>query len=170
MQNQAKLAYYAMHGSASFLDKTPGIPMIRSAPFLAACFPQAKFIYLQRNGISNVLSRMAKFGGQFHAHCNDWAAALNEWAAVRDLLPHHLELKQEDMQDNPGKVALKISNYLNAPHQAPAIEASLRTGSLERTGAGIGCTQLAETGWSQEQTATFLRLCRPTMQRFGCAM
>lgn len=53
--DQARLAYYIMHGSASFVDKTPGVPMIRSAPFLADCFQDAKFICLRRNGISNVL-------------------------------------------------------------------------------------------------------------------
>jgi len=32
MRKQARLVYFGLHKSASFLDKTPGVPMIRSAP------------------------------------------------------------------------------------------------------------------------------------------
>lgn len=71
------------------------------------------------------------------------------------------------MQNNPAGVATQIAAYLNTPDQAPVIEASLRTGSLERSGAGLVRTQLSETGWTENQTETFLRLCGPTMQRFG---
>ena len=61
----AQKAYYNIHASASFVDKTPGIPMIAAAPFLLQCFPKAKWIYLSRNGIANVLSRLEKFGTKF---------------------------------------------------------------------------------------------------------
>ena len=65
----AKSAYFYMHGSASFVDKTPGVKMIAAAPFLNECFPESRFIFQRRNPVANVLSRMAKFGGSFEAHC-----------------------------------------------------------------------------------------------------
>jgi hypothetical protein len=164
---RARAAYYGLHGSASFLDKTPGIPMIEAAPFLHECFPAAKFIYLRRNGISNVLSRMAKFGGVFEEHCEDWAAAINRWEEIKHRLPHFLELRQEDMLDMPEAVAARVAAYLAAPDKAAAIAASLRAGKTEQTGAGLGRMTLAETGWTEAEKAVFSRICGATMEQFG---
>lgn len=165
--DRARLAYFKMHGSASFLDKTPGSPMIASAPFIYRAFPQAKFIYLQRNGISNVLSRMVKFGGNFNSHCADWAAAVNTWWDVRSKLPHSLEVSQEDMLNDPEKVARQVSDYLGKPEKVEAIVNSLKVGSRERTGAGLHRDTFRETGWSDEQIKVFKRICGPTMERLG---
>jgi len=172
MLTQARLLYYGVHGSASFLDKTPGVPMIRSATFLARCFPDAKFIYLRRNGISNMCSRMAKFGEHFNFResCHDWSDCLNDWAKLRGSLPHFLELRQEDMQDSPDAVAASIAAYLEAPERAQDIADSLGGNALERTGAGIGRYLLEHTGWNAEQIATFQRICGDTMTRFGYPM
>jgi hypothetical protein len=165
--DRARLAYYALHGSASFLDKTPGWPTIAAAPFLYEAFPAAKFIYLQRNGISNVLSRMAKFDGNFGAHCADWVKAVECWEDVRAKLPHYLEVMQEDMLDKPQEIAGKLAAYLGVPDKAQAIGASLAVGVTERTGAGLGRLTLEDTGWTAEQKAVFVKLCGKTMDRIG---
>ncbi len=170
---QTRLLYYGVHRSASFLDKTPGVPMIRSAPFLARCFPDAKFIYLRRNGIANMCSRMVKFGAanfDFRGHCHDWSDCLNDWAKVREYLPHHLELRQEDMEASPDAVAASIAAYLEAPERAQDIADSLGGNALERTGAGAGRYLLEHTGWNAEQTAMFQKICGATMTRFGYPM
>lgn len=166
----ARLTYFGVHQSASFLDKTPGVPMIRSAPFLARCFPDAKFIYLRRNGISNVLSRMTKFGGDFAEHCADWAAALSEWERVREALPDYLELRQEDMLNAPDATAQYIAAYLQTPEATQALADSLGSGRMEQTGAGIGRTRLADTGWSLQQMERFVAISGPMMERFGYEM
>src|SRR5690348_4784291 len=70
----ARSAYFYMHGSASFVDKTPGVKMIAAAPFLVECFPDSYFIFLRRNPVANIRSRLVKFGGDFEQHCRDWAA------------------------------------------------------------------------------------------------
>jgi hypothetical protein len=163
----AKRAYYYMHGSASFVDKTPGVPMIAATPFILECFPSAKVIYLRRNGISNVLSRMAKFGGSFDSHCADWAAALNEWAKIRQSLPHYLELQQEEMLAEPEMIADRVARYLEIPEMAQRIGHSLQSGSRERTGAGLGAATLSQSGWSSGQIDRFQRICGPTMAAFG---
>jgi hypothetical protein len=166
----ARFTYYGVHGLASFVDKTPGVEMIGAAPFLAQCFPDAKFIYLRRNGISNVLSRLAKFGGDFNEHCADWAAALTKWEEVRGVLPGFLELRQEDMLAAPDKVAAQLAAYLEVPELEPAFAASLAEGRLERTGAGVGKFLLSQTGWDGAQIDIFRHLCGPVMKRFGYPM
>lgn len=172
MLGQARLLYYGVHGSASFLDKTPGVPMIRAAPFLAQCFPDAKFICLRRNGISNLCSRMVKFGADFdfRESCHDWSDCLNDWAKVRVDLPHSLDLRQEDMQDSPDAVAASIAAYLEAPDRAQDIADSLAGNALERTGAGMGRYLLEHTGWDAEQREMFQRICGGTMTKFGYPM
>lgn len=162
-----KRAYYFIHASSSFLDKTPGVPMIRAAPFLAECFPDAKFIFLKRNGISNVLSRMVKFGGNFSAHCADWVAAMQAWVQVRDKLPSSLEIRQEDMLESPETVGAALAAYLSIPGKDNSLVESLRRGCRERTGAGIGRATLADTGWSNSQIEQFRSICGPTMVEFG---
>ena len=80
--------YYQAHKSASFLDKTPGEAMIRATPFLHWCFPRARFVFMRRNGIANLASRLAKFGGDFSDHCRDWTACMEAWEAARGDLAH----------------------------------------------------------------------------------
>ncbi len=163
-------AYYFMHGSASFLDKTPGVPMIRAAPFLAEAFPQAHFIYVQRNGISNVLSRMVKFGGRFDEHCADWAASVKAWHAVRSHLPNVLELRQETMLNHPGDVAFQLADSLGQIEAANPIADRLASGTRERTGAGIGRDTLEATGWSDDEQKVFRYHCDFAMTLAGYAI
>lgn len=162
-----KTAYFMLHGSASFLDKTPAEPMVAAAPFLAGVFPDAKFIYLQRNGVSNLLSRMEKFGGDFTGHCLGWAGTVRRWREIRDLLPRYLELRQEDMLEEPAEVSRRVADFLGLPEIAGALGQSLEHVDFERTGSGIGRTRLAETGWSDSRIAEFRRICGPVMEECG---
>jgi hypothetical protein len=163
----AKKAYFFLHGSASFVDKTPGVKMIGAAPFLNECFPGSRFVFQRRNPVSNVLSRMAKFGGNFESHCMDWAGAMNEWLKVRPLLPHYVEIQQEDMLEAPNRVAKVLAEYIGIAECADHISESLKDGSLERTGAGVGQTDRLRAGWTAEQVAAFERICGPAMRAFG---
>jgi hypothetical protein len=167
-EHAMRQAYYRVHSSSSFLDKTPGVEMMRAAPFLAKSFPDAKFIFMRRNGISNVLSRMKKFGGQFEAHCADWAAAMNVWQDVKSELPDHVEIEQEMMLEKPRQTASKIASYLGLSEEhATRIADSLDKGSLERTGAGIGRNTLDATGWTEDRVDHFRRICGAAMFRSG---
>jgi hypothetical protein len=163
----ARSAYFYMHGSASFVDKTPGVKMISAAPFLVECFPDSRFIFQRRNPVANVRSRLVKFGGKFEEHCRDWAAAMNEWLRVRSLLPHYVEIQQEDMGEDPERVARVLAEYIGVPESADQICESLKTDHLERTGAGAGATDKLQAGWTAEQLRAFDRICGPAMQAFG---
>ena len=162
----AKSAYFYMHGSASFVDKTPGVKMIAAAPFLNECFPESRFVFQRRNPVANVLSRMAKFGGSFEAHCRDWAGAMNEWLKIRASLPHYVEIQQEDMLEAPDRVAKTLAEYIGLPECADSISESLKTDSLERTGAGVGQTDRLRAGWTSDQVAAFEKHCGPAMRAF----
>ena len=163
----AKKAYFYLHGSASFIDKTPGIKMISAAPFLNQCFPGSRFIFLRRNPVNNIMSRMAKFGGSFDNHCMDWTGAMNAWLKVRSLLPHFVEIQQEDMLQSPDQVGKVLAEYIGLPEIADRISQSIKKDSLERTGAGDGGTDQLRAAWTPEQSATFEKICRPVMRTFG---
>jgi len=162
--------YYFMHASTSFLDKTPDWEMIQAAPFLSRCFPAAKFIFLRRNGLSNVASRMAKFGGSFLEHCEGWVAAMTAWETIRGELPDYLEIEQETMRREPGSVAEDIAEYLDIPDLVRGLTRSLEDGTAEMTGAGTEVTSLATTGWNAEEIAIFYSICGGTMERWGYAL
>ncbi len=163
----AKQTYFYTHGSASFVDKTPGVSMIKAVPFLRECFPDAYFIFLFRNPVANVLSRFAKFHQTFESACRDWAASMTAWTKVRDELPHYLEIRQEDMMQKPHDVAARITDYIGMPEIAPTIEESLSAGTHERTGAGIGKTSVGETEWTAEQKRFFSQICEPVYNSFS---
>jgi len=163
----ARSAYFHMHGSASFVDKTPGVPMIAAAPFLLECFADSRFIFLRRNPVANIRSRLAKFGGPFEEHCRDWAAAMSEWLRVRTMLPHFVEIQQEEMLAAPERVARVIADYVRVPEAAERICESLKTDRLEQTGAGAGKTDRLQAGWTVEQVSAFDRICGPAMRAFG---
>jgi hypothetical protein len=134
---------------------------------MAECFPDAKFIFIRRHPIANIVSRMARFGGNFEQHCNDWAATMQEWMRVRPLLQNHLELEQEEMAVSPEQVAARLAQFLARPDQLEPFTSSLTTGCLEKTGAGTNCMSLAQTNWTREQKLGFQSICDLTMRNFG---
>jgi hypothetical protein len=163
----ARRGYFFIHSSSSFLDKTPGVAMVRAAPFMAECFPDAKFVFIRRHPIANIVSRMARFGGEFEEHCNDWATTMQEWMRVRPLLPNYLDLEQEEMASAPDHVAARLAQFLGRSDLLGELSASLSTSFIERTGTGGGCMSLSQTTWTEEQKARFTSICDVTMRAFG---
>ena len=92
---------------------------------------------------------------------------MNEWLRVRTLLPHYVEIQQEDMLETPGRVARVLADYIGVPESAERISESLKTEHLEQTGAGAGKTDKLEAGWTAEQVRAFERICGPAMRAFG---
>ena len=159
--------YHLLHGSESFVDKTPGAPMIKALPFLQICFPEARIIFMRRNGISNILSRMAKFGGSFAEHCADWANAMLVWERARPVLRNVLEVEQEVMLRDSDAVARTVTQFLGRPEVEDDLALSLSLDTTERTGAGLDGSALANTGWDGAEIEHFRRVCGPVMGRWG---
>ncbi len=163
----ARRAYFFAHSSSSFLDKTPGLAMVRAATFMAECFPDAKFVFIRRHPIANIVSRMARFGGDFEEHCTDWAATMQEWMRVRPQLPNYLDVEQEGMASAPDHVAKQLAQFLDRPDLLGQLATSLSSGALEKTGAGDNWMSLSKTDWTPEQKARFTAICDVTMRAFG---
>lgn len=159
--------YYLLHESARFLDKTPGRQMIQATPLIRKLFPDAKIVYMKRNGIANVASRMKKFGGDFSEHCEDWVATINSWEEIKRFAHPYIEISQEEMMAHPDKVARLVVQYLGVPQQEEELAASLAVGRRESTGAGVGVSNLEDTSWTAQQRSLFTEICGQTMIIMG---
>ncbi len=163
----ARKAYYFSASAASFLEDDTGAGAITAAPFLAECFPDARFLYMERNGIPAVLAGLAERGGSLEEHCAGWSAAMEAWEDVRSRLPGSLAIPWEELQAHPEAVARQLATYLGCPHLARRFEESLRLCQAEQAGAQAWPTSLAAAGWSVEQQQLFRRICGAAMARHG---
>jgi hypothetical protein len=157
-------------------DKSPddfeGAPAIRSAPTLLEMFPNARFIYCQRRGIENVLSRLDKFPQvPFWYHCQSWAGTVVAWHEVRKSLGDRwIEVRQEDMGLKPREVADELGQFLGLDtNQVGGIYNFLTANRPEQTGEARESRQvsLAESGWSEGNQANFLQTCGQAMELAG---
>jgi hypothetical protein len=162
-----------LYGTRWF-DKTPGPNMIRVAPTLAALLPNARFIHLTRDAVSNIESRLRKFPTiSFQDHCQDWADAVVAWRNARELLPEGstLDLMTHELTSDPQATYAKIQSLL-ANHPAPPTDVPFpRFPLIERTSSQDPSRprQLAETGWTPDQLQTFHRICGPLLSETSAA-
>jgi hypothetical protein len=158
--------------SAHWVDKTPTVDMISLTPTLARIWPEAKFIFMKRRGIENMLSRLRKFPDSiaFRSHCADWTAAMEAWETVRPSLGvNALEIDQKEMLSRPDDVARRVGIFLELDEtERTALGTHLHDRTLERTANYDADTpDISETGWSSEQIAIFRDICGTTMRKFG---
>jgi hypothetical protein len=154
-----------------WIDKTPSREMVQSVPILAETWPNARFIYLKRRGIENLMSRLRKFPRiSFEAQCLDWAAIMSDWRKSRLSIPgRFVEIEQRSLLCDPAGAAAMVGALIGlGPPEIAALAASLSGERAEMTDptariiAGI-----AETGWSEEMIETFRAICGPEMQAYG---
>jgi hypothetical protein len=169
-------AFIETMGTGRWLDKTPGGQlMVESCPSLLEIFPNAKFIYCQRRGIENVLSRQNKFSdGDFEAHCRGWALAMEAWLQTAPKLgASAIAVDQRDMALDPEEVSRKVSNFLGlSADQREGMLKVLRDRRLEQTRAAHDNAPVAlnQTGWSEADQSMFRSICGPMMTAFGYDM
>ena len=154
-----------------WLDKTPRTPMISASPLLLKTWPNARFIYMKRRGIENIISRLRKFPNiSFEEHCIEWAESLREWHRIHLLLSGHtLELDQLFIAREPSTAVLHIKRFLdldNDEHQR--LEAALTHERPERTAKQFGgIVSLSDTGWTPIQQEIFRCRCGDMMRLYG---
>jgi hypothetical protein len=159
-----------------WFDKTVDSGMIEAIPIVRELWPSAVFVFAKRRGIENVISRVKKFPGQsFESHCLGWAGSMGTWRRIRQQLPPEcfIEVEQRDMIQQSRRTAETLSAFLQVDESAArhAYNVMKSTRPQERAeGSASQTFSLAETGWTVEQTETFLKHCETEMKEFGYTM
>lgn len=164
--------YDSLFENKIWFDKTPGVKMIKSAPYLNRIWPNSRFIFAKRRGIECIMSRLRKFPQvSFEEHCKIWQLCMESWLSVRDKVKNSsIEIDQRDISLNPGLIASKIGNFLEIePEEIEQMEQAFSTKRPEYTGGNEleKALDLTETGWNEEQIAIFQKYCSSVNQKFG---
>jgi hypothetical protein len=166
-------AFVETMGEGRWLDKTPGGPaIIKACPALLEIFPNVTFIFCQRRGIENVLSRQSKFPStSFENHCVGWASTMQTWLEVGPQLGDRaVVVDQRDMGLDPEAVSARIAALLElSDEEREGLHLRLRSKRLEQTRPiqDERPISITETGWSEADQETFRRICGPMMAAFG---
>jgi hypothetical protein len=167
-----RATYEQLHQGSNFVDKTPGVPMLRAVPWIHRIWPQARVIYARRRGLENVESRRRKFGERpFREHCQGWAESMRVWDEVRGQIPAALclELDQYDLAVDPAGSADRIAGFL-AMHedQCHRLKGFLARKRPEQTDAeGWKPLSWTSIGWDAAMKAEFDKSCRAVMEASG---
>jgi hypothetical protein len=173
-----------------WFDKSGGREMIWAIPIVRELWPGSVFVFAKRRGIENVISRLKKFPDEsFEYHCNDWAKHMAVWRHIRQQLPPgcFIEVDQRDMIQQPERTARNLCAFLQVDESAvtaarPAFGGATTTlGAAcyvmtsqrpqeSEEGSASKTVSLAESGWTVEQTETFLEHCETEMKEFGYTM
>jgi len=158
------------HADEPWFDKTPDAAMVRAAPFVAALWPCARFIFAKRRAIENIASRLKKFPEtSFDNHCRYWSETMAAWRDVRESL-NALEVDQYDIGHSPAATAARLGAFLGLTQERIAAMASeMATGRPQSTDADstLRVLSLSSCGWSDVQTRVFKYLCGREMQYYG---
>jgi|SRR6516162_7911118 hypothetical protein len=154
-----------------WVDKTPSLQMVRSVPILARTWPNARFIFMKRRGLENVMSRLRKFPtARFDGSCRRWASIMAEWRTVRASVPgKSLEIDQRTLLDKSDTAAELAGAFLDlGDPEVEALALQLRDLRPEVTDPTARVLDdVSETGWSSEQIAAFRVICGPEMEAYG---
>jgi hypothetical protein len=126
-----------------WLDKTPSVGMVRAAPLMRELWPNARFIFMKRRVIENVLSRQRKFPhDSTEMHYSDWAAVMSAWLDVRDRLAGvALEIEHRQLVREPHTAINAVAELLKLPDEAAARFRKFVTGTRpEQTDPDFGAT------------------------------
>jgi hypothetical protein len=154
-----------------WLDKTPTVEMVRAAVLMRELWPNARFLFMKRRVIENVLSRKRKFpGDSTERHYSDWAAVMAAWLEVRSQLGSAaLEIDHRELVLDPDAVASSIAGFLELPPAAAArFGRYLRASRPEQTDETFGATySLQHLALEPHDTARLVAVCDPLMSAFG---
>jgi hypothetical protein len=154
-----------------WIDKTPTSAMVRAAPLTRQIWPHARYIFIRRRAVENVVSRMRKFPGTpFRNLCADWAAVMQAWLDVRaELSGAAIELDHLTMARDPVAAGKQVSEFLGLPREIEAkFTRSLVFDRPEQTSeAPTTVYRLDALGWTAENIELFRTICGPMMEAYG---
>ncbi len=155
--------YAGLHRGGTFVDKTPGVAMIRAMPIVPLLWPDARIVFARRRGIENVESRRRKFPqSDFASHCRDWVAAMQAWRGVRTQLDQRLwlEVDQYELAYDPDRVSVRLADALALTHdQRKRLREYLRGKAPERTSADWAPLDWDALPWSEDERRIFDEIC-----------
>lgn len=158
---------------------TKTFPGKNVAQGLMRLYPEARFIWIVRNGVKVVHSR-SKFPAfrdlPFEEHCRHWADTVGRFSYLLDL-PGAVVVHQEELVEDPDRVFRRIfdtfridydprpANYALTHHVHPLAD--------ETTTKGVDIKKIlserppAYQEWTQEQMRVFKDICGDAMQLAG---
>jgi len=154
-----------------WIDKTPTVEMVRAAPLMRELWPNARFIFLKRRVIENVISRMRKFPQDpLEYHYMDWCCVMQAWIDIRPVLKGSwIEVDHLDLARTPAEVAAKLSGFLGLSDvQAQKLASSLADDRPEQTSDDFGKVHsIEDLGLTGEERERFFKQCNPVMSAMG---
>ena len=155
------------------VDKALGPEAIQAAPLIAEAAPHARFLFMRRRGIENVLSQMRRFpNSPFETACLIWARTMNAWRRTRESLgASAIEIDQRDLEAAAQSVARALTNFLGHG-DADAASRYLTTHFPEKTSKGGYARYLSfsATGWNHDQRQIFHEICSEEMAAYGYSL
>ncbi len=154
-----------------WLDKTPTVEAVRASLLMHELWPNARFIFMKRRVIENVLSRQRKFPhGTTESHYRDWAAVMTAWLAVRgELRGVALELDHRQLVVDPQEVAGSIAAFLDLPLMAAThLTRYLSSCRPQQTDENFGSIYSLDClGLDEHEAQRMIAVCDPVMSAFG---
>jgi hypothetical protein len=154
-----------------WLDKTPSVEMVQAAPIMRELWPNAKFVFMKRRVIENVISRRRKFSADLtREHFLDWAAVMSAWLQVRDSLAGSaIEIEHRQLVLDPDGTIASIAAFLEMPAEsAERLRRFVNDQQPERTDTNFGATyQLSDLGLDELEEQQMITACGPLMAAYG---
>jgi len=147
------------------------------ADYLKEIFPELKMVIIIRDGTEVVASRLVhehiRHAGDFETHCTAWANTIEmlKWSRRQPgfYLLRHEDLKTE--QSCHQAFAGLQETFGMSPSDAPAnfvLQGLINsTSPTENRKEGLNERTQRWRSWSEEQRATFQRVCAATMEQCG---
>lgn len=158
---------------------TKTFPGRETADGLLKLFPNAKFVWILRNGVSVVHSR-TKFPEfrdlSFEAHCIHWAESIKRFSYLSEI-PQATTVRQEEFAGDPDVVFRRIFSHVGLEYDnrptAFSLTHHVHPLSDESTTKGVDVKQVlserppAYTEWNDEWKLIFKNVCGEAMNIAG---
>lgn len=156
-------------------------PSRRVAGGLMKVYPEARFLYILRNGL-DVVHSMTRFSGfrhdTFESHCQAWLKGVADFRYLEDH-PRAVKIKQEDLLENPGACFQGIFEFLGLDYSdEPArYAATTLVHPLDQDDRRVSDVRAVLTRrkpgwatWNDEQREIFRTQCAVAMTEEGYSM
>jgi len=158
---------------------TKTFPNKNVAGGLLKLYPDAKFIWILRNGVNVVHSRtrFPEFRDlPFDQQCQHWADTINSYGYLTKL-PEAIVIHQEDLLNDPAKVFRRIFDHIGIEDDGKSTEYALTHHvhplADSSTSTGVDIKKIiserppAYQDWTDAQRMQFKDVCGAAMQRAG---